>query len=66
VATRVAEVQTACKVPVPEDEYLGRLKFGLVEVVYEWARGMVRQQRRSGAEAHEPPLTCMAVCADGM
>ena len=41
VAKRVAEVQVACRVPVPEDEYVGRLHFGLVEVVYEWARGMV-------------------------
>ena len=45
VAGKVGAVQVACRVPVPEDEYVGRLKFGLAEVVYEWARGMVPQDR---------------------
>lgn len=39
IAQRVERVQEAHK--VPGEEFRG-LKFGLVEVVYEWAKGMVR------------------------
>lgn len=39
IAERVERVQEAHKVP---GEEFRQLKFGLVEVVYEWAKGMVR------------------------
>lgn len=39
IADRVDRVQEAHKVP---GEEFRKLKFGLVEVVYEWAKGMVR------------------------
>ena len=39
-AAEVAEVQLACGMDTPVDEYVKTLNFGLVEVVYEWARGM--------------------------
>ena len=38
IADRVERVQTACKLAA--EEFRG-LKFGLMEVVYEWAKGMV-------------------------
>lgn len=41
IAKRLASVQRDCGLDVSQEEYLGNLKFGLVEVVYEWARGMV-------------------------
>lgn len=41
VATRIGEVQVACGLNQTVEEYVGELNFGLVEVVYEWARGMV-------------------------
>jgi antiviral helicase SKI2 len=39
LADRVGRRQLANKVADPD--FAGKLKFGLVEVVYEWARGMV-------------------------
>ncbi len=39
IAERVERVQEAHKVP---GEEFRALKFGLMEVVYEWAKGMVR------------------------
>ena len=39
-ATRVAEAQLAVGMNTPVDEYLRTLHFGLVEVVYAWARGV--------------------------
>ena len=41
-AQRVAEAQRAPELQVDPEAYISDLKFGLVEVVYEWARGMVR------------------------
>jgi antiviral helicase SKI2 len=41
LARRVAQVQYACGLPVSEAEFPQEiLKFGLVEVVYEWGKGM--------------------------
>lgn len=41
VAKRIGEVQAACGLNQTVEEFVGELNFGLVEVVYEWARGMV-------------------------
>ncbi|XP_005389457.1 PREDICTED: helicase SKI2W [Chinchilla lanigera] len=40
VAQRIGEVQVACGLNQTVEEFVGELNFGLVEVVYEWARGM--------------------------
>ncbi|CAG8516159.1 9016_t:CDS:10, partial [Ambispora leptoticha] len=40
IVEKIGEVQRECGLPISVDEYLGSFKFGLVEVVYEWARGM--------------------------
>lgn len=37
---RVAEVQVECGLPLSTEEFVRGFKFGLVEVVYEWAKGM--------------------------
>ena len=37
IATRVAQVQQAEGLDVRVEDALSKLKFGLVEVVYEWA-----------------------------
>jgi antiviral helicase SKI2 len=42
VAERVAEAQAECGLPIQTEDYLASFKFNLVEVVFEWARGMVR------------------------
>jgi antiviral helicase SKI2 len=47
VARTVAQIQKSHGLPVAEDEYQNSFKFGLMEVVYEWARGMVRATRGS-------------------
>lgn len=41
VAKWIGEVQAACGLNQTVEEFVGELNFGLVEVVYEWARGMV-------------------------
>ncbi|XP_045681804.1 helicase SKI2W isoform X2 [Phyllostomus hastatus] len=40
VAKRIGEVQAACGLNQTVEEFVGELNFGLVGVVYEWARGM--------------------------
>lgn len=47
VADRVAAAQAANKVNF--DDFTTMLKTGLVEVVYEWARGMVSAERPQAA-----------------
>ena len=42
-ATRIALCEQEHGIDVSVEDSLKELKFGLVEVVYEWARGMVRQ-----------------------
>jgi antiviral helicase SKI2 len=44
ISDRVEAVQTARKVAASE---FRMLKFGLMEVVYEWAKGMVSSKPRS-------------------
>jgi len=39
-AARLARCQKHCGLDVTEEESIRELRFGLVEVVYEWARGM--------------------------
>ena len=41
MAKWIGEVQAACGLNQTVEEFVGELNFGLVEVVYEWARGMV-------------------------
>lgn len=41
MAKRIGEVQVACGLNQTVEEFVGELNFGLVGVVYEWARGMV-------------------------
>ncbi len=44
-AKRLAEVQLAVGMDTPEDDFLRTtFKFGLMEVVYEWANGMPFRQ----------------------
>lgn len=42
VAKRIGELQRECGIPQTAEEFVGQFKFGLTEVVYCWARGMVR------------------------
>uniref|UniRef100_A0A8I3NUP8 Ski2 like RNA helicase n=1 Tax=Canis lupus familiaris TaxID=9615 RepID=A0A8I3NUP8_CANLF len=46
VARRIGEVQVACGLNQTVEEFVGELNFGLVEVVYEWARGMKELQEQ--------------------
>ena len=39
-ATKIGEVQVACGLLEPVGDFVESFNFGLVEVVYEWARGM--------------------------
>ncbi|KAI8878004.1 antiviral helicase [Backusella circina FSU 941] len=39
-ARKIAEVQVECGLPISTQDYVNGLKFGLMEVVYEWARGL--------------------------
>jgi len=42
IGERLLELQNECGLDLSRHDYLRNLNFGLVEVVYEWARGMVR------------------------
>ncbi len=42
VATEIAQTERRFGMDTSVEDYLKELKFGLVEVVYEWARGTVR------------------------
>eukprot|EP00043_Microstomoeca_roanoka_P011762 m.111284 g.111284 ORF g.111284 m.111284 type:complete len:1291 (-) comp15289_c0_seq2:139-4011(-) len=44
MATKIALTQLDCGMAISVEEYLSELRFGLVEVVYEWARGMAFKQ----------------------
>ena len=44
MAKEIAVTQQQCGMDTPPDVYIRDLHFGLVEVVYEWARGMPFQQ----------------------
>lgn len=54
VAERVGRLQEEWGLPQSAEDYVGQFGFGLAEVVYEWARGMVSTQPPS---ALQPPLT---------
>ena len=43
VATQIALSERNHGIDTSVEDYLKELKFGLVEVVYEWARGMVNR-----------------------
>ncbi|KAJ3180844.1 hypothetical protein HDU85_003929 [Gaertneriomyces sp. JEL0708] len=43
-AARIAEVQRACGLDILVEDVVGSLRFGLVEVVYEWALGLSFRQ----------------------
>lgn len=42
VAQRIGQLQRECGIAQTAEEFVGQFKFGLTEVVYCWARGMVR------------------------
>ncbi|GAA5799047.1 hypothetical protein HPULCUR_004456 [Helicostylum pulchrum] len=39
-ARKIAQLQVDCGLAISVEDYANNLKFGLVEVVYEWARGL--------------------------
>lgn len=41
MAQRIGELQRDCGIGQTAEEFVGQFKFGLTEVVYCWARGMV-------------------------
>lgn len=41
VAKRIGELQSDCGIAQTAEEFVGQFRFGLTEVVYCWARGMV-------------------------
>lgn len=43
-ARKIAELQVECGLPISVEDYVNGLKFGLVEVVYEWAKGLVKRK----------------------
>ena len=42
IARKVGNIQKQCELRIPVEDYVDQFKFGLMEVVFEWARGMVR------------------------
>lgn len=65
MAKRIGEVQVACGLNQTVEEFVGELNFGLVEVVYEWARGMVSTWggRWLAGEAAQAWHICSSPCS---
>jgi len=40
IATKIGKVQRDCNLPEPVGDFVDQFKFGLVEVVHEWAHGL--------------------------
>ncbi|KAM0746373.1 translation repressor [Meredithblackwellia eburnea MCA 4105] len=53
IAERVRRVQAAHRADIAEEGFSTELKFGLVEVVYEWAKGMAFSQITSLTDVQE-------------
>ncbi|PIK60838.1 putative helicase SKI2W [Apostichopus japonicus] len=41
IAQEIGEIQYNCQVKLPPSEFVEQYRFGLTEVVYQWAKGMV-------------------------
>ena len=44
----MGQLQREHGLPIPVDDYVEQFHFGLMEVVFEWARGMVGQNVTEG------------------
>ena len=42
VAEKIGRLQKESGLPIPVEDYVEQFHFNLMEVVFEWARGMVR------------------------
>ena len=47
-AELVGQLQREVGMLMPVEDYMEQFHFGLMEVVHEWARGMVSRWRREG------------------
>lgn len=57
---KIAEAQNQCGIDIrPEEAVLG-LKLGLIEVVYEWARGMSFKDITTLSDVLEGRLLCVS------
>lgn len=56
MATTIAETERQFGMDTSVEDSLRELKFGLVEVVYEWARGMVREHHYN-----RPSVLCITL-----
>lgn len=41
IAQQIGDIQYNCQVKIPPSEFVEQYRFGLTEVVYQWAKGMV-------------------------
>ena len=41
IAEKIGLIQKECGLKIPVEQFKESFKFGLMEVVFEWARGMV-------------------------
>ena len=41
VARKIGQLQKECGLQIPVEDYVSQFHFGLVEVVFEWAHGVV-------------------------
>lgn len=64
MAATIAVTQQSCGMDTPPDVYVRGLHFGLVEVVYEWARGMPFQQITSLTDVLEGSIVRCIVRLD--
>lgn len=58
----MAECQRECGLDTTVEEYVGGLHSGLMEVVYEWARGMPFKDVMNLTDVSEGKTYCYARC----
>lgn len=59
VAQRIGDLQRDCGLAQTAEDFVSQFKFGLTEVVYCWARGMVSTDPKThrNSDAHGCPVT---------
>ena len=59
VAERIGKLQKECGMTEPVEDFMASFHFGLMEVVFEWARGMVSSvNRRDYLDHHRLTAWC--------
>ena len=60
VAQKIGDLQRECGIAQSAEDFVSQFKFGLTEVVYCWARGMVSQDCLSSMTVCHAAINCVS------